>query len=201
MSTKANTVAGVSPELQDEIVEMLPVFVRTLNLIKMAGDTMSEQTVASLMTKLEKAANLLEVVDDERLPRLLNTLVEKGDVLVSLLDKITVLEQNGTLDKLLELSQALGTVTDALTEHSVKHITDTALPLVELGDQLLASPAVKNAPKLLQAVEKTVQEMEGKKAQQLSLLGLLGLLKKKEVQEAVQFSVALLGNLSQDNGR
>lgn len=201
MSAKANTLTGVSPGLQEELVEMLPVFVRTLNLIKMAGDTMSEETVSALMMKLEKAANLLEVIDDERLPHLLSAMVEKGDVLVSLLDKITVLEKNGSLDKLLELSQALGTVTDAITEHSVKHLTETALPLVELGDQLLASPAVKNAPKLLQAVEKTVQDMENSKAQQLSVFGLLGLLKKKEVQEAVQFSVALLGNLSQANGR
>lgn len=201
MSTEANTLAGVSPELREEMVEMLPVFVRTLNLIKMAGDTMSEETVSHVMMKLEKAANLLEVVDDDRLPRILSALVDKGDVLVSLLDKITVLEQNGTLDKLLELSQALGTVTDALTEHSVKHMTETALPLVEFGDQLLASPAVKNAPRLLQAVEKTVQEMESSRAQQLSVFGLLGLLKKKEVQEAVQFSVALLGNLSNSQTR
>ncbi len=196
MEAETNVIGGISPELQAEMVEMLPVLLRTLNLIKLVGDTMSEETVAHTMMKLEKASNLLKVVEDGRLPDLLDALVEKGDVLVSLLDKVAVLEQNGTLDKLLELSQALGVVTDSLTEHSVKHMTETALPLIEMGDQLLASSVVKNTPKLLNAVEKTVQDMEKVDPQPLSVFGLLGLLKKKEIQEALQFGVALLGNLS-----
>ncbi len=196
MSTETNVYENISPELREELAEMLPVFVRLLNLIKMAGDAMTEETAAHLTVKLERAANLLQVLDDERLPRLLNGLLEKGDILVSLLNKVTVLEENGTLDKLLELVQALGTVTDALTEESVKHLTGKLLPLVETGDQLLSSSVVKKAPQILDAVDKTVLEMKSRKTEQLSVFGLLGLLKKKEVQEAVQFGTALLKNIS-----
>lgn len=196
MATETNIFSGVNSELQAEVVEMLPVFVRTLNLIKLVGDTMSEETIAHTMSKLEKASNLLEVVENESLPKLLDVLVNKSDLLVSLLEKIEALEKNGTLDKLLELSQALGVVTDSLTEHSIKHMTETALPLLEIGDQLVSSPLVKNTPKLLNALEKTADEMKNKEPEQLSVFKLLGMLKKKEIQQTVQFGVTLLENLS-----
>ncbi|HBI03741.1 MAG TPA: hypothetical protein DDY49_06900 [Paenibacillaceae bacterium] len=199
MRAQAKVFPGVSPELQSEFVEMLPVLVRTLNLIKLVGDTMSEETIAHTMSKLEKASNLLTVVEDERLPKLLDVLIEKSDVLVSLLDKVGVLEKNGSLDKLLELGQAIGIVTDSLTENSIKHMTETALPLLEMGDQLLSSSLVKSTPKLVSAVEKTVQDIENEEPTQLSMLKILGLLKKQEVQQAMHFGVTLLGNLSKSN--
>jgi uncharacterized protein YjgD (DUF1641 family) len=201
MRAQAKVFPGVSPELQSEFVEMLPVLVRTLNLIKLVGDTMSEETVAHTMSKLEKASNLLTVIEDDRLPKLLEFMIDKSDVLVSLLDKVAVLEKNGALDKLLELAQAIGIVTDSLTENSIKHMTETALPLLEMGDQLLHSFVVKSAPKLLSAVEKTVQDMEDEEPAQLSMLKILGLLKKKEVQQAMHFGVTLLGNLSTSNSK
>ena len=199
MRAQAKVFPGVSPELQSEFVEMLPVLVRTLNLIKLVGDTMSEETIAHTMSKLEKASNLLTVVEDERLPKLLDVLIEKSDVLVSLLDKVGVLEKNGSLDKLLELGQAIGIVTDSLTENSIKHMTETALPLLEMGDQLLSSSLVKSTPKLVSAVEKTVQDIENEEPAQLSMLKILGLLKKQEVQQAMHFGVTLLGNLTKSN--
>lgn len=201
MRAQAKVFPGVSPELQSEFVEMLPVLVRTLNLIKLVGDTMSEETVAHTMSKLEKASNLLTVIEDDRLPKLLEFMIDKSDVLVSLLDKVAVLEKNGALDKLLELAQAIGIVTDSLTENSIKHMTETALPLLEMGDQLLHSSVVKSAPKLLSAVEKTVQDMEDEEPAQLSMLKILGLFKKKEVQQAMHFGVTLLGNLSTSNSK
>lgn len=201
MRAQAKVFPGVSPELQSEFVEMLPVLVRTLNLIKLVGDTMSEETVAHTMSKLEKASNLLTVIEDDRLPKLLEFMIDKSDVLVSLLDKVAVLEKNGALDKLLELAQAIGIVTDSLTENSIKHMTETALPLLEMGDQLLHSFVVKSAPKLLSAVEKTVQDMEDEEPAQLSMLKILGLFKKKEVQQAMHFGVTLLGNLSTSNSK
>lgn len=196
MRAEAKAFAGVSPELQSEVVEMLPVLVRTLNLIKLVGDTMSEETIAHTMAKMEKASNLLKVVEDERLPGLLDVLIEKADLLVSLLDKIAVLEKNGSLDKILELAQAIGILTDSMTENSIKHMTETALPLLEMGDQILSSSVVKNTPQLLAAVERTAQEVEATEPPQLSAFKMLGLLKKKEVQQAVHFGVTLLGNLS-----
>lgn len=76
-------------------------------------------------------------------------------------------------------------------------MTAKALPLVEIGDKILSSKAVKKAPQLIDAVNKTIADMENQKPQPLSVFGLLGLLKKKEVQRALQFTVALLGNLSE----
>lgn len=196
MSTKTNMLQ-LTPELQEELTETLPVFVRFLHGLKMAGDAMTEETISHLTVKLEKAANLLAIIDDDRLPRLLTALLENGDVLVSLLEKAAVLHENGTLDKLIELAEALGSVTDALTEETVQQMTAKALPLVEIGDKILSSKAVKKAPQLIDAVNKTIADMENQKPQPLSVFGLLGLLKKKEVQRALQFTVALLGNLSE----
>lgn len=196
MTAETNVYAGVKPELQAEVIEMLPVLVRTLNLVKLVGDTMSEETIAHTVIKLEKVSNLLEVLEDERLPKLLDTLIKSSDLLVSLLDKVEVLVKNGTLDKLIELSQVLGVATDSLTEHSIKHMTETALPLLEMVDQFLSSSVVKNMPRLLGAVEKTVHDIGGVEPQKLSIVGILGLLKKKEVQQALQFGVTYLGNLS-----
>lgn len=187
----------LTPELQEELTETLPVFVRFLHGLKMAGDAMTEETISHLTVKLEKAANLLAIIDDDRLPRLLTALLENGDALVSLLEKAAVLHENGTLDKLIELAEALGSVTDALTEETVQQMTAKALPLVEIGDKILSSKAVKKAPQLIDAVNKTIADMENQKPQPLSVFGLLGLLKKKEVQRALQFTVALLGNLSE----
>lgn len=201
MTIETNVLTNVSPDLQAEVVEMLPVFIRTLNLIKLLGDTMSEETVAHTMIKLENASSLLEIAADERLPKLLAVLIDKSDLLLSVLDKVAVLEKNGTLDRLLELSQALGVATEALTEHSIKHLTETALPLLEIGDQLLSSSLIKSTPKLLNAVEKTSRDMAGANMQPLSVFGLLGLLKKKEVQEALHFGVQLLGNLSKEEAK
>ncbi|MFS8630466.1 MAG: DUF1641 domain-containing protein [Bacillales bacterium] len=196
MSTKTNMLQ-LTPELQEELTETLPVFVRFLHGLKMAGDAMTEETISHLTVKLEKAANLLAIIDDDRLPRLLTALLENGDALVSLLEKAAVLHENGTLDKLIELAEALGSVTDALTEETVQQMTAKALPLVEIGDKILSSKAVKKAPQLIDAVNKTIADMENQKPQPLSVFGLLGLLKKKEVQRALQFTVALLGNLSE----
>ena len=130
MSTKTNMLQ-LTPELQEELTETLPVFVRFLHVLKMAGDAMTEETTSHLTVKLEKAANLLAIMDDDRLPRLLTALLENGDALVSLLEKVAVLHENGTLDKLIELAEALGSVTDALTEETVQQMTAKALPLVE----------------------------------------------------------------------
>lgn len=181
MSTKTNMLQ-LTPELQEELTETLPVFVRFLHGLKMAGDAMTEETISHLTVKLEKAANLLAIIDDDRLPRLLTALLENGDALVSLLEKAAVLHENGTLDKLIELAEALGSVTDALTEETVQQMTAKALPLVEIGDKILSSKAVKKAPQLIDAVNKTIADMENQKPQPLSVFGLLGLLKKKEVQ-------------------
>jgi len=199
MRAEAQGIPGVSPELQAELIEMLPVFVRTLNLIKLVGDAMSEETIAHGMSKFEKAANLLKAVEDERLPKLLDKLIENSDVFISLFEKIAILEKNGALDKLLELAQALGIFMDSLTENTIQHMTERTLPLIEVGDQLLSSSLVKNTPKLLSAVEHTIEDMKNEEPSQLSMIKLLSLLKKKEVQQGIQFSVKLLENLAKPN--
>lgn len=196
MATETKEITGMTPQLQEEVVEMLPVFIRMLNLIKLVSDAMTEETIEHTMARVEKASNLLVFLEDERVPALLSALLDKADGLLVLMDRLSALQQNGTLDKLLELSEALGVVTDSLTEHSIQHLSAKALPVLELGDRLLASPFMTKAPELLAAVEKTSEQMERTTAEPISVFGLLKLMKQTEVQQALRFGTTLLRNLS-----
>ncbi|TCS94197.1 DUF1641 domain-containing protein [Hazenella coriacea] len=195
--TKKHLALDVIPEeTQERVVEMLPVFLDTLSIIKMMSDTLTDETVNGLTQKLEQSSQLLDVLGDERVHHLIDVLLKHSDQLAHVLEKVMVLEKNGTLDKLLELAQTLGVLTDSLTESTVQHLTQQGLQLVEVGDQVLKSSLVKEAPKLIDAVEKTIEQKKDQPVtQNLSLFQLLKLTKEKEIQEAILFGVTLLKNL------
>ncbi|HHY74301.1 MAG TPA: DUF1641 domain-containing protein [Bacillus bacterium] len=188
----------ISEDVQDELIEMLPVFLRTMNLLKMVGDTMTEESIVALTEKAEKSADLLNFLGDERLTTVLAALIDKSDQLVELLnvlDRIVVLQKNGALDRLFELAEVVGVFTDALTEPTIQHIVDRSVPLLELGERIASSPIIKNTPAILDAVEKTTEEMKTASPPTLSVMGLLKIMKQKEIQHAAHFGVAFLKNL------
>lgn len=197
--TKTYLTDRISEEVQNELIEMLPVFLRTMNLLKMVGDTMTEESIVSLTQKAERSADLLNFLGDERLTGLLTVLVNKSDQLielVSVLDRLVALQKNGALERLFELAEVVGVFTDALTEPTIQHIVGQTVPLLELGEKITSSPVLKSAPILLDAVEKTVDEMKTANPPAVSVMGLLKLMKQKEMQHALHFGVSLLKNLT-----
>lgn len=198
-ATKTALSERISEDVQKELVEMLPVFLRTMNLLKMVGDTMTEETIVSLTEKAERSADLLNFLGDERITKLLTILVDKSDQFISLLDtidRIVVLQKNGTLDRLFELSEVLGVFTEALTESTIQHIVGQAVPLLELGEKITSSSIMKNTPTMLDAVEKTIDEMKTTSPQPMSIIGLLKMMKEKEMQQALHFGITLLKNIN-----
>jgi len=197
--TKTHLSERISEDVQNEFIEMLPVFLRTMNLLKMVGDTMTEESIVALTKKAERSADIINFLGDERITTLLTILVEKSDQvieLVNVLDRIVALQKNGALDRLFELAEVVGVFTDALTEPTIQHIVGQTVPLLELGERITSSPIIKRTPILLEAVEKTVEEMKTANPPALSVMGLLKLLKQKEVQLALHFGVSLLKNVS-----
>ncbi|WP_017755110.1 DUF1641 domain-containing protein [Calidifontibacillus oryziterrae] len=198
-ATKTPLSERITEDVQNELVEMLPVFVRTMNLVKMVGDTMTEETIVSLTEKAEKSSDLLNYLGDERVTNLLSIVVEKSDQLIELLavlDRLAVLQKNGTLDRLFELAEALGVFTDALTESTIQHLVQSTVPLLELGDKITASPIVKHTPTMLEAIDRTVEDLKTVNPPAISALGLLKVIKQKEVQQALHFGLAFLKNLN-----
>lgn len=197
--TKTHLSERISEDVQNEFIEMLPVFLRTMNLLKMVGDTMTEESIVALTKKAERSADIINFLGDERITSLLTILVEKSDQVievVNVLDRIVALQKNGALDRLFELAEVVGVFTDALTEPTIQHIVGQTVPLLELGERITSSPIIKRTPILLEAVEKTVEEMKTANPPALSVMGLLKLLKQKEVQLALHFGVSLLKNVS-----
>lgn len=197
--TKTPISERITEEVQDELIEMLPVFLRTMNLLKMVGDTMTEETIVSVTQKAERSADLLNILGDERLTTLLTALVDKSEQLAGLLnvmDRLSVLQKNGTLDRLFELAEVVGVFTDALTEPTVQHLVNKTVPLLELGERVAASPILNSTTAILDAVEKTVEEMKTASPPTLSVMGLLKAMKQKEMQQALHFGVSLMKNLS-----
>lgn len=186
----------ISEEQQEQLVEMLPVFLNSLSIVKMMGDTMTDSTVQDLAQKAEKAADLLEYIGDERITNLIDSMLDKSDQLIAMLDKVIMLQENGSLDKLLQLGEALGVVTDSLTEQTITDLTTKGVQALELGDKVAQSSLVKNAPKMLDAVEQTVDETKDSAAPTMGLFQMLKLMKQKEVQEALHFGTTLLKNIN-----
>ena len=197
MTNATKPLESISEETQNELVEMLPVFIRTLNLLKLVGDTMTEETISVITEKVEKSADLINYLGDERVTKLLDVVLNNADQLVELLDKVMILQKNGTIDKLLELGEALGVLTDSLTETSIKHLTERLVPLIEIGDKVASSSLIKNTPNMIDAFEKTVDETKGKTPPAMSVFGLLKILKEKEMQEAIHFGLTFLKNMNQ----
>lgn len=196
---KSTLTERISEDVQDELIEMLPVFLRTMNLLKMVGDTMTEESIVSLTQKAEKSADLLNFLGDERITALLSVLVEKSEQfaeLLKVLDRLVALQKNGALDRLFELAEVVGVFTDALTESTIQHLVGQTVPLLELGEQITTSPIIKSTPSILDAVEKTVEEMKTANPPVITAMGLLKLIKQKEMQQAIHFTVGMLKNLS-----
>lgn len=181
---------------REQWADLAPVFLDTLGLVKMLGDTLTDKTVSQLGEKMEAASNLLDFLGDERILGLIQTLLEHSDHLILVLDQVMELEKNGTLDKLLRLAETMGILTDAITEETLVYTSRSALRLIELGDQAAQSPLVKEAPRFLGALQQTANEKNGNK-QPFSLLGLLKLTKEREVQDAIHFGIRFLKNLQQ----
>ncbi|WP_458413515.1 hypothetical protein ACNQFZ_01050 [Schinkia sp. CFF1] len=197
--TKTPISERITEEVQDELIEMLPVFLRTMNLLKMVGDTMTEETIVSVTQKAERSADLLNFLGDERLTTLLTALVDKSEQLAGLLnvmDRLSVLQNNGALDRLFELAEGVGVFTDALTEPTVQHLVNKTVPLLELGERVASSPILNSTTAILGAVEKTVEEMKTASPPTLSVMRLLKVMKQKEMQQALHFGVSLMKNLS-----
>lgn len=99
--TKTYLTEKISEDVQNELIDMLPVFLKTMNLLKMVGDTMTEESIVSLTQKAERSADLLNFLGDERISALLTVLVEKSDQII---DLVGVLDRQVALEKMVRLT-------------------------------------------------------------------------------------------------
>lgn len=172
---------------QDDMMEKLQGF------IDAAMKAVTADMVNDIATKV---VGIIEVADDIVQPETIDLLRKLPDVSRSLehtLDKIKIIEENGTLDTLIHLAELVGTMKNSMTGPMISDMVDKGIQGVEFADDLLQKGALQLVDGMVTAFDKAQQERKDKEP--LSTLQMLRTLTDKETREGISLLLAFVKQL------
>jgi uncharacterized protein YjgD (DUF1641 family) len=183
-----------NPEAVATFVERLDAVNELLEVLELGTDALDDDMAVSLAGT---AATLGESADGLATPgtvALAESVGENGESLGGALETVAALEEQGTLDDLVELAEVVSLLHDALDDDMAVSLAGTGASLGELAD----SAAEEDTRDGLASVLGAVGEAQNEDISPLGPVGLVRASRDEEVQAGLGYLVALARALGRE---
>lgn len=143
-----------------------------------------------------KVVSMIEFADDVVQPETLDLLRKLPDVsknLENTLDKVKVIEENGTLETLFHLMEMIGTMKNSMTGPMISDMVEKGIQGAEFADDLIQKGALHLVDGMVTAFDKAEEERKGKEP--LSTFQMVRALSDKETREGISLLLSFVKHL------
>jgi uncharacterized protein YjgD (DUF1641 family) len=176
-----------NPEAVATFVERLDAVNELLEVLELGTDALDDDMAVSLA---ETAATLGESADGlatEETAALAESVGENGESLGAALESLATLQEQGTLDDLVELAAVVSLLRDALDDDMAVSLARTGASLGEIAD----STAEADTRDGLESVLGAVGDAQSAEVSRVGTLGLVRATRDEEVQTGLGYLVVL----------
>ncbi len=176
-----------NPQAVATFVERLDAVNELLEVLELGTDALDDDMAVSLA---ETAATLGESADGlatEETAALAESVGENGESLGEALESLATLQEQGTLDDLVELAAVVSLLRDALDDDMAVSLAKTGASLGEIAD----STAEADTRDGLESVLGAVGDAQSAEVSRVGTLGLVRATRDEEVQTGLGYLVVL----------
>ncbi|MFB6082088.1 MAG: DUF1641 domain-containing protein [Halanaeroarchaeum sp.] len=168
------------------------------NVVSLAKEAMEDEMVVSMMHMASRLAEAGDGLATDETVRMADTMGANAGDLETALEKMIVLEQDGTLDDLAEAANTISLAAEALDDDMVSSVVGAAGQAGELLDAAAGEPqALRNLEVLMAALGDAAADP----SESPETVGMIGALRKMgdpDVQRGMGFMLRLAGALGEN---
>ncbi len=146
-----------------------------------------------------KVVSMIELADDVVQPEtlsLLRKLPEVSESLERTLDEVKKIEENGTLNMLLQLSEMVGSMKQSMTGPMISDMMEKAIIGVEFADDLVQKGSLELVDGMITAFDKAKQDQLGKDP--LSVFQIIQSLSDRQTREGISLLLSFVKHLPKE---
>lgn len=196
MSNDASTLEDESAAIENAMSTMLELeqsgtlddLAQAANAVSLMADALDDEMVVSLMGMGSTLAEAGDGMATDGTVRMAESVGENADELNDALEKMVELERDGTLDDLLQASNAISLAADALDDEMIVSMMSMVGDLGQAAD----GAAQTNAIRTFQAMTDALDEASDfEAAEPVGMLGMVSKMRDPEVQQGIGFLLAI----------
>ncbi|MFB6070664.1 MAG: DUF1641 domain-containing protein [Halanaeroarchaeum sp.] len=196
MSNDASNLEAESAAIENAMETMLELersgtlddLTDAANAISLAADAMDDEMVVSLVGMGSTLAEAGDGLATDGTVRMAESVGENADDLDAALSKMVELERDGTLDDLLEASNAISLAADAMDDEMIVSVMGMVGDLGQAADGAAQTNAIRTFQAMTDALDEAADFEE---AEPVGMLGMLSKMRDPEVQQGIGFLMAL----------
>jgi len=181
------TAIEENPEAVATFVERLDAVNELLEVLELGTDALDDDMAVSLAGTAATLGESADGLATEETVTLAENVGENGESLGQALETLAALQEQGTLDDLVELAEVVSLLTDALDDDMAVSLAGTGASLGELAD----SAAEEDTRDGLSTVLGAVGDAQSEDVSRVGTLGLLRATRDEEVQAGLGYLVLL----------
>jgi len=181
------TAIEENPEAVATFVERLDAVNELLEVLELGTDALDDDMAVSLAGTAATLGESADGLATEETVTLAESVGENGESLGQALETLAALQEQGTLDDLVELAEVVSLLTDALDDDMAVSLAGTGASLGELAD----SAAEEDTRDGLSTVLGAVGDAQSGDVSRVGTLGLLRATRDEEVQAGLGYLVLL----------
>ncbi|MFW5937470.1 MAG: DUF1641 domain-containing protein [Halanaeroarchaeum sp.] len=197
MSNDASTLEEESAALENAMETMLELeqsgslddLADAANTISLVADAMDDEMVISAMDMGSTLAEAGDGMATEGTVRMAESVGENADDLNAALEKMVQLEQDGTLDDLLEASNAISLAGDAIDDEMIVSLMGMVGDLGQAADGAAQTNAIRTFQAMTDALDEAA---DFEAAEPVGMVGMLKMMRDPEVQQGMGFLLSLM---------
>jgi len=186
-SAELATAIEDNPEAVATFVERLDAVNELLEVLELGTDALDDDMAVSLAGTAATLGESADGLATEETVTLAESVGENGESLGEALETLAVLQEQGTLDDLVELAEVVSLLTDALDDDMAVSLAGTGASLGELAD----SAAQGDTRDGLSTVFGAVGDAQSEDVSRVGTLGLVRATRDEEVQAGLGYLVVL----------
>lgn len=176
-----------NPETVANFVERLDAVNELLEVLELGTDALDDDMAVSLAGTAATLGESADSLATEQTVALAESVGENGDSLGEALETLATLQEQGTLDDLVELAEVVSLLRDALDDDMVVSLAGTGASLGELAD----SAADEDTRDGLATVLEAVGDAQSEEVSPVGPIGLVRASRDEEVQAGLGYLVVL----------
>lgn len=196
MSNDASNLEAESAAIENAMETLLELeqsgslddLAEAANTVSLLADAMDDEMVTSMMGMGTTLAEAGDGMATEGTVRMAESVGENADDLDAALSKMVRLERDGTLDDLLEASNAVSLAADAMDDEMIVSVMGMVGDLGQAADGAAQTNAIRTFQAMTDALDEAADFEE---AEPVGMFGMLSKMRDPEVQQGLGFLMAL----------
>jgi len=186
-SAELATAIEDNPEAVATFVERLDAVNELLELLELGTDALDDDMAVSFAGTAATLGESADGLATEETVTLAESVGENGESLGEAIASLATLQEQGTLDDLVELAEVVSLLGDALDDDMATSLAGTGASLGELAD----AAAAEDTRDGLSTVLGAIGEAQTQEASRVGTLGLLRATRDEEVQAGLGYLIVL----------